>query len=236
MQTFNTKAQPQSSMSSVKELHAEYNILSLLLEFSLSLGGRFTGTHSLRFNTKSFSEKHAPELTSKKPDRSQWAHLKKGNEKFITRQLMPLLSLDSTPIFKLGKLYCIQEMLPCRNSAAKETGKNTQWCHLVSKASLRHCTAEVHDSLLQVLLTFVIHTSFFFFCTEHPMLNGQAQKESICSSFSSLKIIKLVASTGDEVPSTEMQEHPFFVVSTYHIPVLSWRQTGIRFTTEASAS
>lgn len=124
MQTFNTKAQPQSAMSSVKELNAEYNILlSLLLKFSLSLGGRFTGTHSLRFNTKSSSEKHAPELTSKKPDRSQWAHLKKGNQKFITRQLMPLLSLDSTPIFKLGKLYCIPEMLPCRNSAATETGE-----------------------------------------------------------------------------------------------------------------
>lgn len=50
--------------------------------------------------------------------------LKKGNQKFITRQLMPLLwHMDSTPIFKLGKLYCIQEMLPCRNSAATETGE-----------------------------------------------------------------------------------------------------------------
>lgn len=75
-------------------------------------------------STQSFSEKHAPELTSKKPDRSQWAHLKKGNQKFITRQLMPLLwHMDSTPIFKLGKHYCIQETLPCRNSAAKETGE-----------------------------------------------------------------------------------------------------------------
>lgn len=85
-----------------------------------------------------FTEMHAPELSSQKPDNSQQTHLEKGSQKITARQLMPLLSGLHTHLQSWEALPHSRKTAMQKFSCNKHQ-KHTQRFHVVSKASLKHC-------------------------------------------------------------------------------------------------
>lgn len=136
-----------------KRANAEYNILAILAGV-WSQVGRKAPRNSLRLNTKGFIRTRSCVIKQETRYNSQQRHLRKESQKFVARQSMPLLSQDSTSVFKLWgssttfkKGHCAEIQLQ-QYKYQKHT--------VVSKASLRYRTVEVDD-----LQTFVVDISLF---------------------------------------------------------------------------